>query len=620
MHRIITYEDFIEHMKSLYTKFAKSLRFSLTLGAWVVDRILFFFGLFPMLGFFCLFLIFLFFYFVLAAPIDKPVSIELKNAIYYFFDKIGFGHFSDATVKEIISRTTSSLGFCLSIISAIYVFTHREQKSVAPSASIKSRKNRFVVIVLSIFLFTMFTGYTLVENYNALIIQPDSLHITKVLSAKIFLWIIGIIWSISNFIDLIKSLFETMSIDKMLKSSIRDTNREIGLITRLNRHRWFQKFLENRYRKLHYNIESVFQNLKYAADNNMNKEFEESVEMLEDVIYRLKSENKKYEIKNLATYLLEQDKKNFLDLYNSLLRNTLSLINHLYKNQHYRKGRSLASLYFSIYVNGEARLKQNFSLSLKEFLDSLDIDNERQLRAFLDELSILSEEQTFITYKSLIMKLIIRNNVKMLTNIVYDFKESISQKQKETKEIKIKALAQRKEVELRSSLVVILMQCLVKSIEISHYSATGFLIKYLVTNFEGSELRKGFNVLKRNRNLFTKVLEQDKSLDGMDEGHKDFELITINKETFEYCCKKLCILLYGQQVYAEKNQLWFVKSIGHYQDKIDLAQEFYNCTFSAYMIKKVESASYGLLFLKDKDLMKDIYHILGVPMKEEVLS
>ncbi|MEK3992772.1 MULTISPECIES: hypothetical protein [Robertmurraya] len=620
MDKKIIYEDFKKYINRLYKSFLAKWRFTLTMGIWLVDRIVSFFALFPMLGFLFLVIAFLIFYFVLAPPVDKPVSPELRNAIYYFFDSIGFNHFGDITVRDIISRTTSSLGFCLSIISAIYVFTHREQKSVAPSASINSRKNRFVVVVLSIFLFTMFTGYTLVENYNASILQPDSLHISKILFSKILLWAIGIGWSIGNFIDLIKSLFESMSIDKMLRNSIRDTNSEIRLITRTYRHKYFNKFIDNRYRKLHYNIESVFQNLKYAADNNMNKEFEESVYRLANVINRLKSENKKYNIDNLATYLLEQDKKSFIDLYNSLLRNTLSLINHLYKNQHYRKGRSLVSLYFSIYVNGEGRLKQNFSLSLKEFLDSLDINNERQLRAFLDELGILSEEQTFITYKSLIMKLIIQNNVKMLTNIVYDFKENIIQKQQETKDIKIKALAQRKAVELEGSLIVILMQCLVKGIEISHYSATGFLIKYLVTNFKGTQLKKGFSVLQRNRDLFTKVLEQDKSLDNMSEGHKDFELITINKETFDYCCKKLCILLYGQQIYADNNNLWFVSDNVHHQDKIDLAKEFYDCTFSAYMIKKIESSSYGLLFLKDKEVMQDIYYNLGVPWNDKVLS
>jgi len=268
-----------------------------------------------------------------------------------------------------------------------------------------------------------------------------------------------------------------------------------------------------------------------------------------------------------------------------------------------------------LYLNGEDRLKQHFALSLKEFLDSLDMDNERQLRAFLDELSILTEEQTLIIYKSLLMKLVVQNNVKMLTTVVYDFKENIFEKVQKTKRQRIKLLIQKNTEFLRNSLLVILMQCLVKSIEISHYSVTGFLVKFFITNFNGAEINKAFKTLKRKPELFTKVFEQNKDFDKTDE--KDFELISINFETFDYCCKKLCILLYGQQLFAERNKLWFTESEQYTNEKIDIKEEFFNCSFSEYMLKKVESASYGLLFLKDKNVMKEIYSILNVNYEHE---
>ncbi|MBY0213848.1 MULTISPECIES: hypothetical protein [Priestia] len=569
---------------------------------------------------------FLYFYFIVAQPIDFSLPNEVREPIRSFLNSIGFSGFGDSTVKSIISTVTSSLGFILSILSAIYVFTHREQKSVAPSASISSHKNGLVIIVVSIVISTMLVGSTLVNNFELMLNQPgyeNSFYITKFLFLKILLWIIGLLFSTQFFIELIKYLFRTMSIDKMLKTSIKTTYQNIESIVSLHRHSSFKKLLTKKYEGLHYNIESVFQNLKFVAENNMNKEFEENVKELTKVVKKLKEKNKKYEISNVATYLLQEDKEHFIDVYNSLLRNNLSLINHLYKNQHYNKGKSLVSLYFSIYIDGEESLKRYFMISLNEFLDSLDTNNERQLRAFLDELSVIAEEQTLIIYKHLIMKLIIQNNVKMLTNIVYDFKEHIfegtgkgAQKQKVPW-----MLAKQKASHLKSSMILILMQCLVKSIEISQYSIIGFLIKYLVTNFNGDELNRGFFLLKRNPSSFTQVFEQDETLDKMSEDDKNLEPATIgiNRETFDYCCKKLCILLYAQQLYAIKNKLWFVKETKEFTEQILLKNEFLNCSFSGYMINKVLAGtkSYGLLCLSDEKILRNIYEVLEVPYEKQ---
>lgn len=168
-----------QKVKLIYKISLNMIRFIKTCFLWLIDNGISHIAKHPMWGFMLMLVFFLIFYFQLAFPNAETVPADLKNQIYTLFNKVGFNQFGDSNVRDLISRITGSLGFILSMLLAIYVFTHREQKSVAPSASIKSGKNFFVIMVLSVIFFTMFTGYTLVENFNSLAPQPGSLHITK---------------------------------------------------------------------------------------------------------------------------------------------------------------------------------------------------------------------------------------------------------------------------------------------------------------------------------------------------------------------------------------------------------------------------------------------------------
>ncbi|MFB5194272.1 hypothetical protein ACE198_05015 [Neobacillus sp. KR4-4] len=565
------------------------------------------------------FSIYLYTFFYGDPPEKLTLSPSVVDKLTEIKENLGFNGINDYVINNAISGISASLAIIVSIVSAFYVFTHREQKSISPSASIKNGKNYLVAIFIISFVLTLLFGHTLSSNYESLIadLPAKTLDITNLLHKRVILFVTSVLCSIYLFVKLIRYLLASMSINEMLIDSINETQRNIILITKFYKSSRFQRLLNGLYQEAHYNIESVYQNLKYVSENNMNQEFEDSILKFEEVIKVFGSDNTS--LKNVSPYLLNRDNNQYINLYSSLLRNTLSLINYLYKNQHYNKGRRITQLYFSLYTNEEETLKKFFIISLKEFLDSIDINSNRQMDDFLSGLNSIPLQEVLIIYKKLLMILISNNNIKSLTKVVYIFKDRIQSFRTLQTQGKKDALAPRVVIDIKNFVVIILLQCLIRSIEISHYGSTGFLIKYLITNFETGLINKCFISLKKNPKFFTKIFDANTNvvasyLDEIDTRES-------NEETFDYCGKKLLILLFGQQQFVKKNKLWFIKENVECQE-IRLREEFANCTYPAYLYNKLISASknYGLLFFEDKEVMERIRNEIGVSEKEVLVS
>lgn len=567
-----------------------------------------------------LLLFFVVMYLIIPLNYYRP-SNEFVNFMNTLFISKGFQ--GDSTIKHFISTITNLLVTALTILSAVYVFTHREQKSVSPSLYNEKAKNRLVVFSIIFIFLTILIGNTLITNleyYINMTTENHPLHGTRILIYKIYLWLLLITINIVYLIELIKYLFISMNSNRMLKSSIKSLHKTLDALIFFYRHKRFEDILKDQYKIMHLMIESIFQYLKFLGDNNMNNDFDEYIDSLNCVLNKFKQPKSKLKIDNLSSYLLSHDRTLFIDIYKSLLRNTLSLILHLYKNSHFNKGKKVTDLYFSIFLDADDILKQHFILSLNEFTDSLDYSNERQIKHFLTGLKQLPDDSTLIIYKNLIQKLIIKGNIEMLTSVVYDFKEhSIDERRSHKQNPMSKAMATQNINVLKSNAIIILLQSLLKSIEISRYGITGFLVKYMITNFKGDEINQAYKKLKQKPDSFTSIFEANEdNPEGLVES--EIILVSLNAETFKYCCKKMIILLYGQQLFAKKEKLWFVKNEKEYQS-IDIEQEFKNCSYSSYVMKKVKSvdSKYGLLFFEDEEILKNIRKKMNIENAAKIL-
>ncbi|MFD9366064.1 hypothetical protein ACFWAE_30300, partial [Priestia megaterium] len=335
-------------------------------------------------------------------PVFKSFIQKLFDGANQLSIFLHIEHITDRNIKSIITTITSSLTIFLSLLSAIYVFTYREQKTIAPSASTNNRRNTLVIFVISLMIFNLIFGFLIVNDYGRLLKLENyyaPLEITQFLFSKIIIITASLLWLIYFIINLIKYLFSTMSVDKMLTDSVEQTEEAIDKLVYFYRHEKFEELLEQNYRKLHFSWESVFQNLKYAAENNMNKEFTENISEFKRVIDKLDENIKVYDINFVSTYLFEEDGVQFHNAYNSALRNNLSLISALMKNQQYNKAHEVVSLYFHMYLETDELLQKIFVSNLIDFLHVLDTSDDRQLQIFLEGLSTIPNRQSLIIYK-----------------------------------------------------------------------------------------------------------------------------------------------------------------------------------------------------------------------------
>ncbi|MED4888628.1 hypothetical protein [Lysinibacillus fusiformis] len=538
----------------------------------------------------------------LISQITVPAGlIKILSSVKTYFN---LNHINDSIIKSMIFTIISSLTIIISLLSAIYVFTSREQKSVSPSASTDKSKNKLLINVIKLMIFSVIFGSLVNGTYSSYLSGSidaiQSLDITKKLLLRVIFLFVMLFILIYRIIVFVKYLFRTMSLDSMLVDSVELSYKLCDSLIKITKLNSFRYLLIKRYREFHFSLESVFQNLKFVADNNMNKEFEENINEFKKVFKKFKEPYKEGSTNHVSTELLKNEDQEFIKIYQSAIRSNLSLIGSLFKNQQYNKASKAVGLYFSMYIDTDEILTTIFRISLNDFLDIVDTKEEKQIRIFLDGLKILPEGQRLGPYRNLLMKLVSNNQLINITNVVYDLNVE--------------------EVRNKRSLLTILMHTLVKSIEISNYQITGFLVKYLITNNPGSEINKGLIILqknrKRNKSLFEKIINEDTKVDYEMKGITENIAYSsnINKETYDYCIKKAYVLLYGQHVYSIEEKLWFTKKWDEKGNEIELNKEFENDEYGAYIVDKIIGASskYGLNFFKDKKVVKSIYKELKI--------
>ncbi|HDR4391978.1 hypothetical protein ACQVQT_24505 [Bacillus paranthracis] len=597
---------------------------------------------------------------------DYNLNSNFKEVILNVLHRFNLTSFSDIQIFSIINSVSKSLTVIFSLVITLYIFTFREQKGISPSASYKNDKNKLVLWFMSILLYTMSYSFILSINFSVRLeklklevanqIKEMKLSISAGMYPLILIWGLLIIISLVFVGITLWSLFNSMNVNYMLKRSIKTAEKDIKFIRSYIDLYFSNDVVQKKYSHLHFNIESIYQSLKYTAENNMNKEFDDRIGELCNV---LKVLNDNYNNVKVSSHLLMNEKNSkqefnrsksmFLDFNSTILKNTLTLINYLYKNHHYNKGKVVLEMYFSMYSkNAEPILRKQFIESLDELLSSTDLNNAQKLNCILNGLTFLLKDDVFIIYKKLIIKLISHENVKLLTSVVYALKSHILDEDgtetinnnpitavssgNPSSSLDGEEVASSVSVEfkrdiklpnpeidrikyLKDNVVIILLQCLLKSIEISHYSSTGFLIKCIVTNFQSEELNRGFKTLETNPDTFTSFYEDyDDGNEVKDEIAKKSEL---NSETYNYCLKKLYIMLYAQQKFAVKNKLWFIDSLKEFE-YIDYTSVLNKCDYLPYLLKKIYAAGskYGLSFLQDKNFLREIMLELKMNKKD----
>ncbi|WP_010279962.1 hypothetical protein [Paenibacillus senegalensis] len=529
------------------------------------------------------------------------------------------------TLIGIIQFATNGLGVFLSVSLTLLFFTYRHRTSISLSNRIITKNSNQVsfTIVISTFILGNFLLLFLPESNN--------FHIDKDNLIRMFFWFLLSIGAIFSAINIVKNMLNSINLKFMLEELMEQNQRIVNILSYSSNYR----YAKDLYDELKVNIERLYQTFIHIVEKNVSGIYNEYYRKWEGILTKNIQGPENISIMPYVPFgrLNEVNSKEFLKLYRVMLDNQINLISTLYKNNKILEAKKCIETFFNMQLDYDNSLSTRSKPYLHELI--LLIHNEYRihfratlnrvqeiLRSELDGDSKLNIKSICLIYKDLILRAVENNDLNLVSSLAYSVVESLEEsennknKQKSLFEKlneafnirirfgKMKEILQ-KEKDLRglyvNSIIFILLQALLKSIELSKKECCGFLVKLIVTNFHRTDELK---------NLYEQFYySEDKRNPFLDFGREKEPEIKVdpsfNRGSLKYCTNKMTLLLYGQQHFVDENDLdlrYQHLSKGNY---IDVYNHLSECNYVGYLLDKFsnEKESYNLLFLYKKEFI-----------------
>ncbi|MED4754597.1 hypothetical protein [Brevibacillus choshinensis] len=523
----------------------------------------------------------------------------------------------DVLVKTVISNITNVIGIFLPISITLYVFAYREQKASSVSGIYSRNMSLVVFFIFSVVAITY--GKLLVYLMSPLSVE-GTFYSTYLQSGRITVWGLLSFTAIVFGIKMVKETIRSVNIRWLLH----DLNEEIKNTLFNLLFAWSKKQRQTLYPICHMYIESIYQLFSVAIEKNMNEVYEINYNRWTGFLSKLFEAPRFNFVDNTTRYeyLLSKEKSEFQGLYKSILRNHISLILTLAKNNKIEESHKAIATFFEL-MPRSTELNSYYLTSLHELALLLVDDSAIGIDPILNGIEEISSNPEMkhglvLIYKALLIRGTQKNDVKAISSFAYSLskcieKEEFSLEQEKVDEaferltevigqnIKSSNFSQVNTVNITSTLknagIFVLLQATLKSIELAHYASTGFLIKFMVTNYESDIFNFTFKMFCRNKGTNNPFITQ------REEYSKIYVSFSFNDKTLEYCTKKMVILVYGQQRYVKDNELNFGCIPGTYVDK-NLA----SCTYLDHLFETIKKAGdkYGLIFPIDDMLRQSL--------------
>ncbi|TCP52699.1 hypothetical protein EV586_10874 [Tumebacillus sp. BK434] len=550
-----------------------------------------------------------------------PVYDGHLNLKYYteIFTKLGILNPNDIQTLNFINTTSKTFLVIFGAAIPFFYFTYREQKATSAS-SIISKTNSLIMFVVFFLLSLPFAFFLnrILAQYG----RTSSLLISSQEEARISIWVVFSVFAFIYFIRAIRDLLRSINLRLMLKDLVKKIDDMFFTVSFVR----FKIARKEIYEDLHTHIESIYQLLAFCIEKNIDNVFDANYGKWMDVVRDLLETPRLRFIHETVLYevLHTKDPEKFENLYRSILDKHISLIMTCYKNHKIERGHQCVSSFQNLNPRVD-ELRVIFMDALHELTVLLFNNEQGGLRTILQSLEELSVENKFVEknavimiYKSLILRAIQKNDPIVLASISNSLLNSIGDPiGKETQNAIAKKLLRSHikkwklmEDEAGKSSVFMIMQAILKSIELSHHQCSGYLIKFLATNFEPNMTSEIFNVFVRNRAVDNPFLKQRKLYRAI-----DFSF-PYNKNTLDYCVAKLIILIYGHQLYLSQKGI----VIGFEQNSLIDIRTLGN-KYNDYLFRSIKESkgAYRLWFLSDEKFMVDLKHRFMVAAVKNIL-
>ena len=542
-------------------------------------------------------------YLLLASPVKLGFldSFEFINSVVYPLAR---------------SLTNINLFFVVPFVITLFYFYFRQQRNVSESYlvhnDLSSSKLLFGFILLELMVAYGSAFKQGSENGSAPILYGNLLCLVGVL-----VWIIYFV----------RFVFNMLKADSLVEKSNKEIKRLEAIISILPL--LVEKKLEKFFnydlilRELNWKFEVLYQEIFYIVDKNLNITYKKAnTYLIENLIY----------LKSLSDKISESGYSDeYLDLYVNVLKNHRRLFALLHEKNRRKEEHEILFSMFNFYPSVLASIEddQMFGQVVDEFYCQfwgialeLSENNRSEFLKFINELmnrvKYPQEKRNIcVVLKSLMVKAVEKENLSFLTELCYlqiKFVNHLINEQNqqpyddkiENISIKLRNIAnalQKRRKDLKNSpkyyqgiLAFSLIQAGVKTIELSQYTLTGFLVKYIVTNFNYEEISNAIY------NVLDKKIYQDEKLNSLELTKLLNVYFSINPRTAVYCMKKLILLIQAQQEFQYNNNSGIISF--NILQKYN-GDEFYrNDNFTVnYCIEKILSVDnkYGLLALKQTE-------------------
>ena len=367
---------------------------------------------------------------------------------------------------------------------------------------------------------------------------------------------------------------------------------------KLSRWHFLEKVLLDR---LAWRLEVFYQIEFYMIKNNMSVIKKDRHNQLKEIFYSFI-----HEVLVKGDKCLDDTSKIYIDIYCELLRFQKKIAILLYESYESAGYQYAVEVLQEAYPGDFAESVEETSdrffdeyfkaiWSLAGYFSERDRNNFQEILQFLLKIkgNIKSNYNIVILYRALLIDAIYKNNINFITEVCYRQKEIAAKMQNNDEGIASNAVT-NKLVKYHSGdnyvcmLLYVLLCGLVKSIELGENRIAGFLVKFIVSNYENEEIC----------NVYEKIVKK-KCADDLEECAFAKRLgvkFNINEGIVIYCLKKVTLLLRCQQCYHTKEGMMISLSIfSNYKD------DMYDLKYCAEKILNGKN-DYGMISLSKENM------------------
>ncbi|MGG4029810.1 hypothetical protein ABEV77_10200 [Bacillus subtilis] len=516
-----------------------------------------------------------------------PSTIDRINRMY----SLNIGYFSEAFVEACLKLINGFITFLLSLCLTIFFFSYRMRNSFAVSSNSISNSSSLYLMIFMLLCDSL---------YGWAMIYPNAEKTGLTIKVCVYLHLTILCLFITYY------TFRNILNDLVLKNFTASLLTNIhGLLMLLS-----FKSTETKHILLETNIETFYQTLKSLLEKNMSKLYKERISDWEKVLEDFTDGEKQYEFLQevFIDMIYHNAKENFDSLYKILISCHSDLIYFLLKENR------LSDLQISLNILNALTpknfykddLKKVYATNLHEIMYLVLENHSDRLKFVINNLeeyslSIKGNEQnnsSLLIYEGLLMRCVEQkdlNNINLLVYSMLKVNQNQNNIQKDKVNTRYNIISQNSDFEQKTN-----------------FHSNRWLIEILKEFIEDEEV-KG----ERNKFISEEVTEIA-------------SIAKFNHSTFRYCCNKMNVLLYGQLKYAHNVHSELL--LPYKQELIDYNFADFNIGFNTqgnqnstvpyfeYVVSKIENSSnsYGLLYLKDTDFMKQLKQEMFEEIKEKI--